>query len=625
MKDPAWIVASWRQREAAQDPEMSQRRKIRDHYQGDTIIAMPEMELAQRPAIANLAMIGIDQTAQRIAETLPTVYFPATRPAVQSSVDRSNVRRKATLGWWDRNRLDVKMRRRARQLVAYSAAPVLLRPNFELGIPQWDVRDPLTCYPAPTGDPDELRPTDCIFAYQRSAGFVRQTWPQAYGELRRKSSQQDTDQLTIVEYVDGEEWVLVAVGDSSTPDRSMPFAGFHTPDGMLGFAHEVLLERTPSKVGVCPVVIPGRITLGRPQGQFDQTLPMYTVQARMQALLNIAVEKSIYPDAYLVGDSAQNPVFVSGPFDGRTGQVNVVKGGKIEYINSTPSPITQQAINELERNQRVMSGVSPDMGGESGGNIRTGRRGDAILSTQIDPGVQEAHEVFQASLEEENRIAIAIAKAYFGNRPQSFYVRWRNAGAGGTGPVDYVPNRDFENDNNIVMYPHAGSDQASLTIGLGQRLGEGLISKRTAQDLDPMIADGERERDQVTKEQIEAALLQAFLAQVQQGAVPMADAARISDLVWTNKTDLAGAIAKVHAEAQARQATDPNAQPGDPSAPVDPNSPAAQPGLSQPGMGAEAGSAPVIPPPGQSQVNLSDLLNTLRRPQRMSPAERGAA
>jgi hypothetical protein len=83
VKDPAWIVATWRQRENAQDPEMSRRRKIRDHYQGDTIIALPEMEMSERPAVANLAMTGIDQTAQRIASTLPTVYFPPVRPNVQ--------------------------------------------------------------------------------------------------------------------------------------------------------------------------------------------------------------------------------------------------------------------------------------------------------------------------------------------------------------------------------------------------------------------------------------------------------------------------------------------------------------------------------------------------------------
>lgn len=604
---------------------MAMRRKIRDHYDGDTIIALPEMERSERPAIANLQKTGIDQTARLIASTLPTVYFPPVRPSVQASLDKSNVRRKATLGWWDRNRLDKKMYRRARQLVAYGCAPVMLRPDYEWEIARWEIRDPLTCFPSLSGDPDDLRPSDCIFAYERSAGFVRGTWPAAYESLRRKSSQQDSDMLTVVEYADDSEWVLVVVGDSSTGDRSLPYGTLYSADGFLGSQHEVVLERVENRIGVCPVVIPGGMTLGRPQGQFDQTLPMYTVQARMQSLLNIAVEKSIYPDAYLVGNPGETPVFLSGPFDGRTGQVNVVKGGKVEYINNPPSPLTQNVINELERNQRVMSGVSPDMGGESGSNIRTGRRGESILSTQVDPGVQEAQLTFQASLEEENKVAIAITKTYFGDRRKSFYVKWRNAGPGGTGQVDYTANDAFENDNNVVVYPHAGSDQASLTIGLGQRLGEGLISKHTAQDLDPMISDGERERDLIMKEQIEAGLLQGFLAQLQQGAIPPADGARVADLVWSNKYDLAGAIAKVHEEAQARQAADVSAAPGSPGAPVDPNSPAAQPGLGAPGMGAEAGSQPVIPPPGQSAMNLSDLLNTLRRPNRLSPQERGAA
>jgi hypothetical protein len=70
------------------------------------------------------------------------------------------------------------------------------------------------------------------------------------------------------------------------------------------------------------------------------------------------------------------------------------------------------------------------------------------------PAIQEAQLALAASLEQENRIAVAQAKAYFGNQRKSFFV----TGAGkDNGPVDYVPNQVFETDVNVVSYPLAGS------------------------------------------------------------------------------------------------------------------------------------------------------------------------
>ena len=65
------------------------------------------------------------------------------------------------------------MRRRARWLVGYASAPTLIRPDFRQGIPVWEPRNPLTCYPAPCVDPDEVRPLDTIFAVKRPLGWLR--------------------------------------------------------------------------------------------------------------------------------------------------------------------------------------------------------------------------------------------------------------------------------------------------------------------------------------------------------------------------------------------------------------------------------------------------------------------
>jgi hypothetical protein len=242
---------------------------------------------------------------------------------------------------------------------------------------------------------------------------------------------------------------------------------------------------------------------------------------------------------------------------------------------------------------RITSGTPAEFGGESTSNIRTGKRGDAILSAVVDFPVQEAQEVLAASLVEENRRAIAIAKNYFGNQRRSFYVSQGKA----RGHVDYVPNKDFENDNNSVTYAYAGADANALVVGLGQRVGIGVMSKRTAQEIDPLIADPETEHDRTVGEALESALLQSVQAQALQGTIPPSDLAKIMKLVITDKMDLAGAVEKVQKEAQERQAT-----------PAPAGAPETMPGLSMPGMGAEQ---PPEQPPAEAAPSLEQLLGAL--------------
>jgi hypothetical protein len=235
--------------------------------------------------------------------------------------------------------------------------------------------------------------------------------------------------------------------------------------------------------------------------------------------------------------------------------------------------------------------------------VRTGRRGDSIMAAVTDFPVQEAQEVLAAALEEENRRAVAIMKECFGSRKTSFYMREKNTAQA----VTYVPNDAFETDVNRVTYAMAGADANGLVVGLGQRVGLGTLSKRSAMEIDPMVPDPEGEHDRVTGEALEAAVLASLQAQAQQGAIPPHDMGRIAQLVVANKQNLFDAIEQVQKEAQARQAS--NGAPGDPNGPVDPGSPEAQPGLAQPGMGAEA---PVAQPP-QGLGNVSQLLRMLHQ------------
>jgi hypothetical protein len=366
----------------------------------------------------------------------------------------------------------------------------------------------------------------------------------------------------------------------------------------------VELSRISNRTGMPLVVVPQRITLDKPHGQFDGLLGMYYTRARLQALTEIAIERGIFPDEYLIARPGENPEIIQIA-DGKSGQLGVVKGGDIQLQQSNPGYKTDTALDRLERQERLEGAIPAEFGGESGTNIRTGRRGDSVLAATVDFRVQEAQEIFASSMIEEDKIAIAIEKAYWGAAPKSFFM----PGMGG-GIKDYTPNKLWETDFHYVAYSAAGSDVNSLIVGLGQRLGTGLMSKESAREADPLISDPELEKDRLVAEGIEAALLSSIQAQAADpnGPYQPDDLAYIASQVQSNKMNLSEAIMAAQRRAQARQAA---------QAPA--GAPETMPGLAMPGMGAEQ---PIGP--GGGEPSLDQLLGGLGGPQAGASAPPGS-
>ncbi len=308
---------------------------------------------------------------------------------------------------------------------------------------------------------------------------------------------------------------------------------------------------------------------------------MYYTRARLQALTEIAIERGIFPEEYLVARVGENPEILQLA-DGKNGVLGVVKGGDIQQLQLNPGYKTDTALDRLERQERLEGSIPAEFGGESGTNIRTGRRGDAILSATVDYRVQEAQSTFEASLFEEDKIAIAIEKAYWGNTTKTFFIPSRST----VGQESYIPNKIWQTDFHYVAYSAAGSDVNSLIIGLGQRLGTGLMSKESAREADPLITDPELEHDRIIAEGIEAALLSSIQQQAvdPNGPYQPEDLAYLTSLVIEKDVTLYEAVKRTDQRARDRQA-----------AAMPQGAPETMPGLAMPGMGAEA---PVEQPAG---------------------------
>ena len=594
------ILTLYRQRLNYYGPLHSKMKLIQSIYNGSMEVPLPDMEQNQMPSTPNLLAAGVDQMAGRITSVIPSVNFASIRPGVRKYDRIAQTAGRTVTGWWQEDRLPMKMKQRGRHLIAYGMSPVVIR--WKDDRPTWQIRHPLETYPSTDIMPGSVTPTDCIFAYRRSAGWLRS---KGYGDqiaalMGRRDTPNDASVL-LLEYVDEYTTHLVAAGYRNAD----PYASYEvemTGDQLRG----VTLEQFPNMGDECPVVVPMRITLDTASGQFDNMIGMYYQQAKLMALEVIAVEKGIFPDTYLVSRPGEIGRFLDGPHDGRTGMVNIIAGGDIREVQSQPGYLTNPTIDRLERNQRVTAGIPAEFGGESSTGIRTGRRGDAVLSAVIDYPVAEAQETFAYALEEENEVAIALAKAWAGDVKRTIYVGTGNAAR----PVTYVPNETFETDEHVVSYPASGTDINSLIIGIGQRVGLGIMSKATAATLDPYIDNPEAEHDQIIAEGLEQALMSGLQQQAAQGAIPPLTLSKVMQLVKDDKMELAEALNKVTEEALAEQ----QAQQEAAAAEAQMTPEMANAGATVQAMaGGQAPQSP-IPGLGSGMASLGDMLGQLRRP-----------
>ena len=122
-------------------------RHIRDHYNGDVVVPLPEVDTTESAAVANLLAQGLDQTAMRVASVLPDIVCPPADDTSKQARKHAQIRRKAMFGWWQNSTLDLQLAKRARHLIGYSQT-ITQFGLIRRACPTWQARDPLTAYPS---------------------------------------------------------------------------------------------------------------------------------------------------------------------------------------------------------------------------------------------------------------------------------------------------------------------------------------------------------------------------------------------------------------------------------------------------------------------------------------------
>ena len=577
---------------------------VRRHYYGEIQVPLPELDELEKPAVANLFALGIDQMGMRIGSVTPTMYSPALRPGFKGSEELALSRRLAVTGWWDMNAMKMKNRRRGRFLVAYACSPVTISPVAEdcskRRIPFWRVRNPLGTYPAPMHDPDNIEPDNVIFHDQKPLSWLMRTYPDRMHYLHKGSNPDGS--FDVLEYMDCDETVFVCLGTAKETNERRGFPGMRPESD--GITEAVELERIPNRSCICPAVVPGRIGLDRSQSQFAQMIGMYQRAAKLDALQLLAVFRSIFPDEWVesVASSPSKPRIVREA-DGKQGIMGIIENGRYQQAILNISQSAFQALDSLERSERLTANIPAEFGGESPTNVRTARRGAMVLGAAMDMPIQEYQEILERSFEAEIRRAVKVMKAYFAGSSMFFIPA-----DGIESRSDYDVDATFETDHVIAQYALPGYDAAQAEMAAGQKIGEGVWSAQKAMEMDASVDDVEFEINRIQIEGLRRALLSGMEAQAQQGSLDPHTIARIAKVMADGKTKLEDAVDKVHKEMQAEQQAQAEQQgmgggEGGPGGGALPEG-APAPEALQPGMQRPAALGPGMPPqtPGQQPM-----------------------
>ncbi len=619
------IVSIMRQR-INQDAELLKYMvEIRDRYNGDIVIPLPDVEgqKPMDPPTPRLIQDAIDHTAMRANSTLPRIDVPALVLGPRGQKQADTVRR-ALNGKWYETQLQLKLYRAYRHYVGYGAMSFVVFPDDQDQSARIDLRDPLTTYPE-LRSPDDIRqPKNVGYIFGRSSAWIHEHYPEAWEMVISPSAAAEWDTLwDMVEWIDEERVVIGLMGPrfpAYAPQENKPY-------GYSGYE----IKRWENKAGMVTAVCPRRLTLDKILGQVTTLIKTTDLYARLTALDIAATEKAIFPDIAIISKGQGPPQLIDGVWkDGRTGDVNRLTESVVQILNSSPGPMTAPMLDRLDQAIRDSGGI-PELYSGGGGGMRTGQGISEAGAFSVDPRIQEAQAYMARCLSFVNDSVMATERAYYPRKKFYYFAGLPGVDESGT----YIPAEDFDPKiKNIVAYPFPGSDISQVSVALAQLAGADLLSKRTARRKHPFVDDADQEEKNITIETLEEAVLDGMAQQAASGQLDLSLAMSALKKI-RNGQELVDAFEQAKNEAAEQQAQQQQQQspgavePGGPSSP--PGAPAPggpqQPGAGGPGgqvppgiqamlanagmAGQGGGPAPAVPPPSPSMINVRHMTQAL--------------
>lgn len=580
------LYAAWRERH--QDWTL-RKETIAAVVRGDLEITDPDDE-ELTPRSPNMIQVALEDTAEASA-LMPTIRVRATHGGDEGKKKASNMER---IGWgyFNANDMEIMLIRLIMDLGGFGGAAVTILPDFKQKQVLIERRDPLWALVEPG-----TRPGDKI----RRAMFARKVmWTALSQEQRDKiidaleyqdpmgtwDRPESNTEVVFIDYFDEQEWVQAALYESGQVgiiSKSVP-----------GIRMPVELDRVEHRLGICPVVVDGRLSLdGEFRGQFDQVISIQEGHMQLMSILFDYADQAVYSDIW-VRDVIGEVPFGGGAF------IELGPNGQIGRVPPAVSSLNvQQDLDQLMSGFHLGARWPKQRPGEIDQAIASAKFVEATTGI-MNTAIRTYHLICRRMLERILRVAfLTDQKLLPGEHKASGVLRNQEY------TLKYhTKDIDLEHEVKVDYGLGFGRDPAQSAVLHLQYHGANppMLSRKTVMENVDGIVDVAMELARVDVEQLEAMAMAKLMQGLEAGMIPE------SALVEIAKAREKGeGLFELYEEYIVKPKEEQAAQmvPTGLGAPMAPG---------PPGMGAppappgEEGLAPPAPPGGQ------DLLSRLNTP-----------
>lgn len=451
----------------------------------------------------NLVQVALEDTAES-ASYLPTVRVTPSGPE-DLDKDRAAAMERMAMSYLDRSQFDLMAIKTLYDLAGFGFHAWVVNFDHESGGPVIEWRDPRFCYPEQGWRTLDSTKT-AIFARSMHVSQLNKGWQKKLQEAFKVTNDKTGGSafhdrhVTIVELYEEDFITVAALYQSGAQAAPRATALDMTP---------VLLERTKTVGGICPVIVNQRVTLdGEPRGQFDQVIDVLKAHIRLMGLVLDYSDQAVYSDIWVKDLVGQMSI-------GGGSYIQLGPQGAIGRVPPAVSSLAvQSTLDDIVTSIHVGGRWPKSRPGEVSQAIASAKFIEATAG-MMNTAIRTYHLIMKRSMEQALRVCFKQDLALGKNRQIAGVLRNQQfVGERKRSDIDLKAQVTIDYGIGLGRDP-----QTTMVLGI-QGMQTGIWSTEFVQEHFDGITDVAREQQRIDVQKFKDMAFAQILQGVQAGQIP---------------------------------------------------------------------------------------------------------
>jgi hypothetical protein len=465
----------------------------------------------------NLLQSGIDRLAQKISGV------PQVRVDVMNNNDSERSRLRAekleriVASYDEKQRLNLQLAQAARWLPGYGYCAWVITSKMDKNgfiYPCAELRDPYDTFPGNFG-PDQ-QPQELAILRSVPRWKLAQIYPEYKNIILKPNEKKKTGAVgnastSLIGYDRGNtqraDW-------EDNTGQGVDVIEYYDITGTYIVYPETrqLFDYIPNPLSTVPFVFMKRFSFDELKGQYDHTIGLMAMMAKINIMSAIAMEDAVFTETNISGE------LESGQYRKGRFAVNYLAPGTqvSKPANNIPYQLFQQ-VDRLERQLRLVGGYPVTDDAQSPASVATGA-GLAELNSSMSLMINEYREIIKVGVSEMDNKRLELDEIItletgIQSKPMAGYFN------GTSFSENYKPLSDIGGDHKTrrIYGVMAGFDEPQKIVTGLQLLQAGVIDVETLQDNIDGLENIAKVQERIRKNKAETVLFESVLSRSAQG------------------------------------------------------------------------------------------------------------